>query len=161
MNIQFKKWKKSRSAQVPKAYGEQLFGIGKDVEIGEELTPVIFGPLTLNEMIVWIVGGGNLMNKSDRLWRFIYDQYPDAELGFYDPKLKINLNLELPHFDKECANQVGAPGVYDFGSQRISCLSCPSDQLDGRRRFLVEVQGGVTSIQHYRRYHLVQRKSYT
>lgn len=95
----------------------------EDVEIGEELTPVVFGPLTLNEMIVWIVGGGNLMNKSDRLWRFIYDQYPGAKLGFFDPKLKINLNLELPHFDKECANQVGAPGVYDFGSQRISCLN--------------------------------------
>ena len=94
----------------------------EDVAPGEELTPIVFGPLTMNEMLVWLIGGGNLMNKSDRIWRILYDQHPDGDLGFFDPGIKIKLNLELPHLDNGLARQVGAPGAYDFGSQRISCL---------------------------------------
>ena len=95
----------------------------EDVQFGNELTPVVFGPLTLNEMVVWIMGGGNLMNKSDRIWRILYDRHKDSDLGFFDAMLNTRLNLELPHFDKDLAQQVGVPDAYDFGSQRISCLS--------------------------------------
>lgn len=108
----------------------------EDVNVGEQLTPVVFGPLTVNEMLVWIVGAGNLMNKSDRLWRIIYDQHPGADLGFLDPVMKIRLNLELPHFDSNLARQVGGPGAYDFGSQRISWLGMLLTNWQGDDGFL-------------------------
>ncbi|MFC1532006.1 MaoC family dehydratase N-terminal domain-containing protein [Thermodesulfobacteriota bacterium] len=95
----------------------------EDVEVGEEITPIVHGPLTINEMIVWLIGAGNMFNRSDRLWRVLHEKHPDAELGFYDPDLKTMLNVELPHIDDTLARLVGLPGAYDFGSQRVTWMS--------------------------------------
>ena len=42
---------------------------------------------------------------------------------------------ERVHWEEELAHEVGAPGAYDYGPERV--VADPShDQLDGRRRYL-------------------------
>lgn len=95
----------------------------EDVKVGDELPPVVHGPRNMNDMVVWIMGCGSLINKSDRLLRIVNAHHPDREFGFYDPSMKILLNIELPHIDDKLAKRVGAPGAYDFGRERITWLS--------------------------------------
>ena len=94
----------------------------EDVEIGEELTPVVQGPRNMNDTLVWLIGSGNLWNKSDRLARIIREVHPNID-GLFDPTMKIWLNVELPHLDDKLAKEVGVPGAYDFGCERITLLS--------------------------------------
>jgi acyl dehydratase len=94
----------------------------EDVKIGDKLTPVVQGPMNMNETLVWLIGSGNLWNKSDRLSRIIRDEHPNID-GIYDPALNMWLNVELPHFDHKLAREVGVPRAYDFGCERITFLS--------------------------------------
>ncbi len=62
----------------------------EDVKVGDELTPVVRGPLTPAETQAWAIGcHGNLL-LSDRLYRFRTDREPDFRRS-YDPTLKIYL----------------------------------------------------------------------
>jgi acyl dehydratase len=94
----------------------------EDVKVGEVLGPVVQGPMNMNETVVWLIGSGNLWNKSDRLSRIIREQHPDID-GIYDQTMNIWLNVELPHLDPRLAKEVGVPGAYDFGCERITFLS--------------------------------------
>jgi N-terminal half of MaoC dehydratase len=93
----------------------------EDVEVGEELIPIVQGPRNMNDPLLWLIGSGNLWNKSDRLNRIIREQHPNIA-GIYDPILKIWLNVELPHLDDRMAKNVGLPAAYDFGCERISFI---------------------------------------
>ncbi len=114
--------KKIRDAQA----GEVIRGAEprywEDVQVGEELTPVVQGPRNMNDTVVWLIGSGSLWNKSDRLSRIIRECHPDMD-GIFDPTMKIWLNVELPHLDDRIAREVGVPGAYDFGCERITFLS--------------------------------------
>ena len=114
--------KKIREAQANEVIRGAHPRYWEDVQVGEELTPTIQGPRNMNDTLVWLIGSANLWNKSDRLGNIIRDNNPDIE-GIYDPDLNIWLNVELPHLDEKMAKEVGLPGAYDFGSERISYLS--------------------------------------
>jgi len=94
----------------------------EDVQAGDELGPVVQGPMNMNETIVWLIGSGSLWNKSDRLSRIIREVHPDID-GIYDTAMNIWLNVELPHLDHKLAQEVGVPRAYDFGCERITFLS--------------------------------------
>ncbi len=94
----------------------------EDVQVGDELTPVVHGPRNTNDTLVWLMGSGNLWNKSDRVFRVIREWNPNTS-GIYDSALNIWLNVELPHLDDKIAKEVGVPGAYDFGCERITFLS--------------------------------------
>jgi acyl dehydratase len=114
--------KKIREAQANEVIRGANPRYWEDVQAGEELTPIVHGPRNMNDALVWLIGSASLWNKSDRLSNIIRDHNPNIE-GIYDPDLNIWLNVELPHLDEKAAKEVGLPGAYDFGSQRISYLS--------------------------------------
>lgn len=91
----------------------------EDIQTGEELTPVVHGPQNLGETLAWLIGCGNTMCKSDRMWRKI-DLYNRVVV---DPVTGARLNLELIHLDDRVAKMVGVPAAYDFGGQRFTWLS--------------------------------------
>lgn len=93
----------------------------EDVQVGEELPPVVRGPYTAAETIAWSGVLGVFFMCSDRLLRIIGEKMP-AWLASYDPDLKIKVNLELAHFDNNTARKMGSPRAFDFASQRASWI---------------------------------------
>lgn len=70
----------------------------EDVKIGEELTPVVRGPITIMDKVSWVMGGiGESYFCSSRLFRFINEQ---TGWGTFDPDLKIYRNFHEDMFDK-------------------------------------------------------------
>jgi len=109
----------------------------EDVEVGEDLTPVVHGPQNLGETLAWLIGCGNTMCKSDRMWRKI-DSYNRV---IVDPVTKARLNLELIHLDDRVAKMVGVPAAYDFGGQRFTWLSMLLTNWTGDDGFLWKLRG--------------------
>lgn len=89
----------------------------EDVEVGEELLPVVRGPYTLIEEIAWTVGKGCPMTMSDRLYRLLIEHDPGLA-KYYDPTLKIYLNSVTAHYNSDLARKGGVPRFFDAGAQR-------------------------------------------
>ena len=109
----------------------------EDIEVGEDLTPIVHGPQNLGETLAWLIGCGNTMCKSDRMWRKI-DLYNRV---IVDPVTKARLNLELIHLDDRVAKMVGVPAAYDFGGQRFTWLSMLLTNWMGDDGFLWKLRG--------------------
>jgi acyl dehydratase len=109
----------------------------EDVKEGEELTPMVHGPHNLAETLAWLIGCGNPMCKSDRMWRKI-DMFNRT---IEDPVTKAKLNLELIHLDDRVAKMVGVPAAYDFGGQRYAWLGQLLTNWIGDDGFLWKLRG--------------------
>ena len=91
----------------------------QDVEIGENLPHVVKGPLTVTDIIVWLLGfGGQWLRAHGDAVRW-YLRHPKGGIlnnfGAYEPP-------EIVHWDDELARRVGVPAAYDYGPQRLSWL---------------------------------------
>jgi hypothetical protein len=93
----------------------------EDVRIGEELTPVVKGPLTVTDIICFKIGwGGSPFVRAHGLalaWRRRHPgvAVPNSQ-GIPDVPERV-------HWEDELAQAVGVPAAYDYGPQRISWLS--------------------------------------
>ena len=89
----------------------------EDVEVGEDLHPVVRGPYTLSERFAWFMGKGNPPAcVSDRLYRIITVDNPDKR-GIFDPKLNIYKHPSM--FDINTGRE-GQRKFHDAGAQRSS-----------------------------------------
>jgi len=98
----------------------------EDVQVGEEMSPVVYGPLT-TEQIALVRGGAFTSVGPDglRTGAFIYelqnrrrhpsDSYLDPETGMHDQPHR-------GHWEEYMALEVGMPGIYDLGRQRLAWL---------------------------------------
>ena len=90
----------------------------EDVQIGEELTPLVKGPLRAEDMVAWMVGAGNILLRAHGLALEYGDKHRDtvtvdAEgLEYHAP--------ELQHIDSARAQEFGITAAYDFGHERMS-----------------------------------------
>ena len=88
----------------------------EDVNVGEELPPVVRGPYTLSEKFAWFVGKGNPPScVSDRLFRLIAAKHRENK-GSYDPGLNIYVRPSM--FDVKTPSDRGLPRIHDAGTQR-------------------------------------------
>jgi acyl dehydratase len=88
----------------------------EDVNVGEDLPPVVRGPYSLSEKFAWFVGKGNPPScVSDRLFRLIAMKH-DENKGTYDPDLNIYIRPSM--FDVKTMNDRGVPRIHDAGAQR-------------------------------------------
>lgn len=89
----------------------------QDVNIGDDITPLIKGPLTVTDIVTWLIGWGGLFNRAHKVGLQYRRRHPAAGIvdGFGVPDVP-----ERVHWDAEFARQVGVPGAYDYGPQRIS-----------------------------------------
>ena len=88
-----------------------------DVEIGAPLDPLVKGPLTITDMICWYSGAGHTYKAHARAQRH-RDRHPaDA---FVNPKTGAQDSAARGHAEQAMAREVGMPGGYDVGPQRIS-----------------------------------------
>ncbi|HWG00223.1 MAG TPA: MaoC family dehydratase N-terminal domain-containing protein [Trebonia sp.] len=92
----------------------------EDVSVGDELDPVVKGPLTLVDIMAFYAGRRNT--------------YPPLRLAFLErerhpanvyvsPSTGIPVHPAAGHFDEEIAHEIGMPGAYDQGWMRANWLA--------------------------------------
>ena len=91
----------------------------EDVEVGTAIQPMLKGPLNITDMICWYSGGGHSYQSHRRAHtqrrRHPADAFVNAETGAQDSAAR-------GHTEAKMAREVGMPGGYDVGPQRISWL---------------------------------------
>lgn len=92
----------------------------EDVNEGDEMTPVVKGPLTLRDMNTWLMGAGSPYMRAHGMALTYQKRHPgiamvDSQSGQVDVP-------ELVHMEDTRAQEIGLPGAYDYGCQRISWL---------------------------------------
>lgn len=89
-----------------------------DVEVGDELPPMVKGPLTITEIIAFHAGGYGFVPYGLRSSRVGYKNrqriapfYIKNEFGVYDVAQRL-------HWDSQWAKAIGNPMSYDYGVMR-------------------------------------------
>jgi len=118
----------------------------EDVIVGETLPHVVKGPLTVTDIIVWLLGfGGQWLRAHGDATRW-YARHPKGgilnKFGAYEPP-------EIVHWDDDLARRVGVPAAYDYGPQRMSWLGHLMTNWIGDHGFLRSMDAEV------RRFNLV------
>jgi len=92
----------------------------EDVEVGEEIPSRLKGPYTITTAVAFMQAWGAYAVRAHRLAFLYYDAHPGLPTynTFGVPDLPVRV-----HWDNEFAREVGVPGAYDFGPERISWLS--------------------------------------
>ena len=110
----------------------------EDVKVGDELDAIARGPLTTSDVTAWLVGTGRgrahgAALKEARRHPGHYFRNPEAGQGLE--------YTGMGHQLREVAAQVGVPGAYDFGPQRISWAGTLIENWMGDDGFLKRLRG--------------------
>ena len=92
----------------------------EDVNVGDDLTPVVKGPLSMRDIIAWNMGAGSPFIRAHGLALVFQRRHPatammDSTTGTTDVP-------ELVHMEDSKAKELGISGAYDYGPQRICWL---------------------------------------
>ena len=91
----------------------------EDVAVDSWVQPMLKGPLNITDMVCWYAGGGHSYQAHRRAHmqrkRRPADAYINPETGAQDSAAR-------GHTEGKMAREVGMPGGYDVGPQRISWL---------------------------------------
>ena len=109
-------------ARIESAYDAEVVRGGtprywEDVTIGDEIEPIVKGPLTVTDIVTWLIGWGGLFNRAHKVGLAYRRRHPAA--GIVDD-YGVPDAPERVHWDADFAGQVGVPGAYDYGPQRVS-----------------------------------------
>ena len=88
----------------------------EDTHVGDAMQPIVRGPLTVADMIAWMMGIGSPHVRSGQYWLAYRRQSPMVAVK--DPETGIPQAVERVHWDPFMAAEIGMPGPYDYGSQR-------------------------------------------
>jgi acyl dehydratase len=94
----------------------------EDVAAGQELPPIVRGPLRTSDLIVWHIGWGMQLTPPGafRLSYKVRRKVP----GMYTPNaLNVPDTVQRLHWEKDWANALGIPQSYDYGGLRETFLS--------------------------------------
>ena len=93
----------------------------EDVEEGDEVTPIVKGPLRVTDMVCWHVGMGMGLYGVKAL-RLGYEQRQKMPKFFRPDALNIPDVQQRVHWDPEWARAAGNPASYDYGRMRETWL---------------------------------------
>jgi acyl dehydratase len=91
----------------------------EDVVAGTAVQPMLKGPLNLTDMICWYSGGGHSYQAHRRATMHRKRHPADA---FINPETGAQDSAARGHGEAKMAREVGMPGGYDVGPQRISWM---------------------------------------
>lgn len=92
----------------------------EDVNVGDAMKPVVKGPLALRDLFAYLQGMPSPYIKAHGLFLRYRDRHPAVEM--VDSKTGRKDAPELVHQENSRAKEIGVPGAYDYGCQRISWL---------------------------------------
>ncbi|SFU09221.1 MaoC family dehydratase [Paraburkholderia aspalathi] len=113
----------------------------EDVQIGDQLPTVLKGPLTLVDIVGFYSGRRTVYNVM-KLAFADRDRHPRNV--YYSPARNVPMHPAAGHFDVEIAHEIGMPGAYDQGWQRISWAGHLLTNWCGDRGFVRRLDGRVT-----------------
>ncbi|MFC1845852.1 MaoC family dehydratase N-terminal domain-containing protein [Chloroflexota bacterium] len=119
----------------------------EDVNIGDELQPVVKGPLTIRDMIAWMMGGGSPFMKAHKIY-FDFVRRHSATVMIDHTTGELDAP-EMVHIEDSRAQEIGIPAAYDYGNQRISWLGNLLTNWMGDDAFLIRMKASL------RRFNLV------
>jgi acyl dehydratase len=91
----------------------------EDTHIGEELTPIVRGPLSLQDVSAFLVGTG----RSSAHGVLLREALRHPNHYFRNPESGGGLEYTgIGHLRDSVAEAVGVPGAYDYGPQRVSWM---------------------------------------
>ncbi len=93
----------------------------EDVNVGDELTPTVYGPLTISDMLAFASGNGSLM-KGSHAHILAYKQRKASPRSFFMNDAGIPDIIEAVHWDNGLSQRTGNPMAYDYGDQRVGWL---------------------------------------
>lgn len=112
----------------------------EDVEVGTWVQPMLKGPLNITDMICWYSGGGHSYQSHRRAHmyrkRHPADSYVNPETGAQDSAAR-------GHAEAAMAREVGMPGGYDVGPQRISWMGQLMTNWMGDTGFLRQLSASI------------------
>ncbi|WP_157157373.1 MaoC family dehydratase N-terminal domain-containing protein [Diaminobutyricimonas sp. LJ205] len=99
-----------------------------DTSVGEEIPLVLCGPLRLSDIaltrgtiVYGIVGGGREDNGG---YGYMLDHYRAHPAdSFVNPETGVTEHPHRGHWEQYMADEVGMPGIYDIGYQRLGWLT--------------------------------------
>ena len=111
----------------------------EDVEVGDKVGPMIKGPLSVRDVIAWLMGAGSPFFRAHKIEFDWERRHPKgleyvAELGEMDVP-------ELVHIIDAYARTIGVERAYDYGSQRMSWLCNLFTNWMGDDGFLWKMSG--------------------
>lgn len=113
-----------------------------DVNVGDTLPVVQKGPLTLVDIVGFYSGRRTVYNVM-KLAFAERDRHPRNV--YYSPARNIPMHPAAGHFDVEIAHEIGMPGAYDQGWQRIGWAGHLLTNWCGDHGFVRRLDGRVTS----------------
>jgi acyl dehydratase len=90
-----------------------------DVAVGDVVTELVKGPLTVTSVIAFVQGWGSLYVRAHGLAFDMFERHP--ALGIPNPS-GVPEPPERVHWDEAMARAVGVPGAYDYGPERVAWL---------------------------------------
>lgn len=94
----------------------------EDVNVGDELTPTVYGPLTITDMLASASGTGLVMSGSNA-FKLAYEQRKKIPLAWIVNEHGIPDVIESVHWDYGIAGRTGNPMPYDYGDQRTAFMT--------------------------------------
>jgi hypothetical protein len=88
----------------------------EDVNVGDQLQPVVRGPLTVSDMIAWAMGMGSPHIRAGQYWLAYRRRSP--KVATVHVKTGVPETVERVHWDEQMAAEIGMPAPYDYGAQR-------------------------------------------
>jgi acyl dehydratase len=94
---------------------------GGTVVLGDHLGHLVKGPLTVTNIVAWLLGWGSSICRPHRMQYSYLREHPGARL--FDASMGVDDVIEAPHFSPYLARESGMATAYDFGAQRISWIA--------------------------------------
>jgi acyl dehydratase/predicted enzyme related to lactoylglutathione lyase len=95
--------------------------LAEDVAIGDTVSPILKGPLTIANMMGYVMGQGTPMTTTNRIYNQYLTLFPSTLM--VHPDTGVAENYESPHWDAAFAKLSGLPAGYDFGAQRFASFT--------------------------------------
>ena len=93
----------------------------EDVNVGDELTPLVKGPLTSTDMITFVQGWGGHFFFAHGIGRAYQRAHPGANVP--DPETNMPDWPHRFHWDDSFARSVGLPGAVSYGAQSSAWIA--------------------------------------
>jgi acyl dehydratase len=93
----------------------------EDVDEGDDVDPIVKGPMRVTDMVCWHVGMGMGLYGVKAL-RLGYQQRQKVPKFFRPDDLNIPDVQQRVHWDQEWARRAGNPAIYDYGRMRETWL---------------------------------------
>jgi acyl dehydratase len=112
----------------------------EDVQVGDDLPPIVKGPMTITGFIAFVQGWGGLYVRAHKIAFEMFRKH----FGLAIPNsYNIPDVPERVHWEEELAKAVGTPGAYDYGPERISWMSHMMTNWIGDNGFLHKLDAKV------------------